>query len=105
MDENGLPITGAGVNYAAVRQTKTNNDLFSVESKINTFYTFFFLNQVEAINQRELVTYINMFLIRTCAFLNSFSSKCESKLAELHTRLESIDTSITLLETKVITSK
>ena len=73
MDENGLPITGAGVNYAAV----------------------------EAINQRELITYMNLFLIRTCTFLNNFSTKCESKLASLHTRLESIDTSITLLETKL----
>ena len=73
MDENGLPITGAGVNYAAV----------------------------EAINQRELITYMNMFLLRTCSFLNNFSTKCESKLASMNARLESIDTSITLLETKV----
>lgn len=72
MDENGLPITGAGVNYAAV----------------------------EAINQRELITYFNAFVVRTCGFLNTFSTKCESKLADLHLRLETIDTSLTLLETK-----
>lgn len=42
-----------------------------------------------------------MFLVRTCAFLNNFATKCESKLAELHSRLETIDTTITLLETKV----
>lgn len=73
MDENGLPITGAGVDYCSV----------------------------EAISQRELITYFNMFVIRTCAFLNTFSTKCESKLAVLNARLESIDASITLLETKV----
>ena len=73
MDENGLPITGAGVNYTSV----------------------------EAINQRELITYFNMFLVRTCAFMNTFSTKCESKLANLHLRLENINTSLTLLEAKV----
>lgn len=73
MDENGLPITGAGVDYSSV----------------------------EAISQRELVTYFNMFIVRTCAFLNSFSTKCESKLAVLNARLESIDASLTILETKV----
>ncbi len=73
MDENGLPITGAGVNYSAV----------------------------EAINQRELITYINAFIVRTCAFLNTFSTKCESKLADLHMRLENVDTSLVLLEAKV----
>ena len=74
MDENGLPITGAGINYSAV----------------------------EAINQRELVTYFNAFIVRTCAFLNTFSTKCESKLDDLHLRLETIETSLTLLEAKVI---
>lgn len=73
MDENGLPITGAGVNYTSV----------------------------EAINQRELITYMNMFLLRTCSFLNNFSTKCESKLASLNERLETINTSITLLESKL----
>ena len=73
MDENGLPITGAGVNYSAV----------------------------EAINQRELITYFNTFIARTCAFLNTFSTKCESRLSDLHLRLETIDTSLTLLEAKV----
>ncbi|CAF0814536.1 unnamed protein product [Brachionus calyciflorus] len=73
MDENGLPITGAGVNYSSV----------------------------EAISQRELITYFNIFIVRTCSFLNTFSNKCETKLAELNARLESIDASITLLETKL----
>ena len=73
MDENGLPITGAGVNYSAV----------------------------EAINQRELVTYFNMFLVRTCSFLNTFSTTCESKLLNLHNRLDIINTNLILLETKV----
>ena len=56
---------------------------------------------MEALNQRELVTYFNMFLIRTCTFLNNFSTQCESKLAKLHSRLDYIDTSIKLLETKL----
>lgn len=73
MDENGLPITGAGVNYAAV----------------------------EAINQRELVTYFNMFLARSCTFLNTFATTCEDKLSGLHSRLEIIDTNLVLLETKL----
>ena len=57
--------------------------------------------QVEAINQRELVTYFNMFLVRTTAFMNNFATKCESKLATLNSRLETMDRSLTLLETKV----
>ena len=42
-----------------------------------------------------------MFLVRTCSFLNNFSTKCETKLAQLNSRLESIDASLTLLETKL----
>jgi hypothetical protein len=33
--------------------------------------------------------------------MNNFSTQCESKLAKLHARLDTIDTTITLLETKV----
>jgi len=72
-DQNGLPITGAGVDYSSV----------------------------EPMNHRELVTYLNAFLVRTCTFLNTFASKSESKLADLVSRLDSIDTSLTLLETKL----
>lgn len=57
--------------------------------------------KVEAISQRELVTYFNLYLARTCTFLNTFATTCESKLADLHLRLETIDTNLILLETKV----
>ena len=57
--------------------------------------------KVEAISQRELVTYFNMFLVRTTAFMNNFATKCESKLSLLSNRLETMDRSLTLLETKV----
>ena len=56
-------------------------------------------------SQRELVTYFNMFVVGTCSFLNTFSTKCETKLANLHSRLETIDSSLTLLETKVANFK
>jgi len=42
-----------------------------------------------------------MFLARTCTFLNTFSTTCESKLSNLHTRFETIDTNLVLLETKL----
>ena len=42
-----------------------------------------------------------MFLARTCTFLNTFSTTCESKLSNLHTRFETIDTNLILLETKL----
>ena len=100
MDENGLPITGAGVNYAAVNKPL----LIGFYFVLFCFKTIFvFCLQVEAINQRELITYVNMFLVRTCSFMNNFATKCEAKLTDLHSRLQVIDTSITLLESKVFT--
>ncbi len=61
--------------------------------------------KVEAINQRELITYFNMYLARSCTFLNTFAVTCESKLSNLHKRLETIDTNLVLLETKVFETK
>jgi hypothetical protein len=81
------------------RENKANLDL-CIKNQLFYRVKFFFV-KCEALNQRELVTYFNLFLVRTCTFMNNFSTQCESKLAKLHARLDTIDTSITLLETKV----
>jgi WASH complex subunit CCDC53 len=73
MDENGLPIMGAGVDYLSV----------------------------EAINQRKLINYLNSFFVSTASFMTSFSSKCETRLTQLSTRLGKIETSLRLIEEKV----
>ncbi len=73
MDENGLPIIGAGVDYTAV----------------------------EAINQRQFVNFLNTFFVRSLSFINNFSSQCDLKLSHLELRLEKVETALMLLETKV----
>ena len=73
MDENGLPMIGAGVDYTAV----------------------------EAINQRQFVNFLNTFFVRTLSFINNFSTQCDTKLSSLTVRLEKIETALMLLETRV----
>uniref|UniRef100_A0A8C9E1A3 WASH complex subunit 3 n=1 Tax=Phocoena sinus TaxID=42100 RepID=A0A8C9E1A3_PHOSS len=55
MDEDGLPLTGSGID----------------------------LTKVPAIPQERTVAFLNPFVVHTVRFLNPFSTVCAKKLAEL----------------------
>ena len=52
-------------------------------------------------NQRQLVSFMNTFFVRTAGYLNNFATQCENKLQTLDTRMKKMDTALTLLEAKV----
>lgn len=57
--------------------------------------------QVEAINQKRTIAFINHFITHTSRFLNRFSCVCEEKLETLHGRIQQLEVSLSLLEAKV----
>ena len=59
------------------------------------------LFKVDALNQRQLITFMNIFIVRTASFMTSFSTKCEARLAKISLRLMKIETALNLIETKV----
>ncbi|KAB5565981.1 hypothetical protein PHYPO_G00247820 [Pangasianodon hypophthalmus] len=73
MDEDGLPIVGSGVD----------------------------LTKVPAIQQRRIVAFLNQFIVHTVRFLNRFSTVCEEKLATISLRIQQIETTLSILETKL----
>ncbi|XP_060770277.1 WASH complex subunit 3 [Neoarius graeffei] len=73
MDEDGLPIVGSGVD----------------------------LTKVPAIQQRRFVAFLNQFIVHTVRFLNRFSTVCEEKLATISLRIQQIETTLSILETKL----
>ncbi|XP_015925958.1 WASH complex subunit 3 [Parasteatoda tepidariorum] len=73
MDEDGLPIVGSGVDYS----------------------------QVDPLNQKRTLTFLNHFLIRTTSFLNHFSSVCDEKLENLLVRIQRLEASMCILEAKL----
>ncbi|XP_078000269.1 WASH complex subunit 3-like [Glandiceps talaboti] len=73
MDEDGLPLVGAGVD----------------------------LTKVEAIHQKRMLAFLNHFITHTVRFLNKFSCVCEEKLANLNLRLQKLETTLSILEAKL----
>ncbi|WAR09027.1 WASC3-like protein [Mya arenaria] len=73
MDEDGLPLVGPGVDYT----------------------------QVEAINQKRIIAFVNHFVSHTAGFLNRFSCVCEEKLEQLSHRMQQLDITMSLLEAKI----
>ncbi|KAK2834663.1 hypothetical protein Q7C36_015364 [Tachysurus vachellii] len=73
MDEDGLPIVGSGID----------------------------LTKVPAIQQRRIVTFLNQFIVHTVRFLNRFSTVCEEKLSTISLRIQQIETTLSILETKL----
>nr|XP_057933784.1 WASH complex subunit 3 [Doryrhamphus excisus] len=73
MDEDGLPITGSGVD----------------------------LTTVPGIQQRRIVAFLNQFIVHTVRFLNNFSTVCEEKLSNISLRIQQIETTLCILEAKL----
>ncbi|KAB0388762.1 hypothetical protein E2I00_000816 [Balaenoptera physalus] len=73
MDEDGLPLTGSGID----------------------------LTKVPAIQQKRTVAFLNQFVVHTVQFLNPFSAVCEEKLADLSLRIQQIETTLNILDAKL----
>ncbi|XP_064395226.1 WASH complex subunit 3-like [Halichondria panicea] len=73
MDEHGLPIVGAGVDYT----------------------------KVPALEHKKTLIFLNRFIIQSTQFLNRFSTVCEQRLTELSTRIQRLDISLNILEAKL----
>lgn len=57
--------------------------------------------KVEAIDQAKTLARINFFVTNTVSFLNHFSTVCEDKLLQVHERLQKVESSLLLLESKL----
>lgn len=57
--------------------------------------------QVEAINQKRLIAFVNSFVSNTAGFLNRFSCVCEEKLENMSHRMQQLEITMSLLEAKV----
>ncbi|XP_049940427.1 WASH complex subunit 3 [Schistocerca serialis cubense] len=73
MDVDGLPIIGPGVDYT----------------------------QVTPIHQKRMYAFINHFITNTVSFLNKFSQSCELRLEKFDSRLQKLEASLCILETKL----
>jgi len=57
--------------------------------------------QVDPINPKRMLAFLNHFIVHTTSFLNRFSVICEEKLEDLSVRLQRLETTVCLLEAKV----
>jgi len=57
--------------------------------------------QVDPIGPKRMLAFLNHFIVHTSSFLNRFSVICEEKLEDLSVRLQRLETTVCLLETKV----
>ncbi|XP_065917729.1 WASH complex subunit 3-like [Dysidea avara] len=73
MDEHGLPIVGAGVDYT----------------------------KVSPLDPNKTIILINRFITHTTKLLNRFSSVCEERLADLGLRIQRLEISLNILEAKL----
>jgi len=49
-----------------------------------------------------MLAFLNHFIVHTSSFLNRFSVICEEKLEDLSVRLQRLETTVCLLEAKVV---
>ncbi|GAB6029311.1 coiled-coil domain containing 53 [Chamberlinius hualienensis] len=73
MDEDGLPIVGAAVD----------------------------LTKVSPIDFKRTLAFLNHFTCNTMNFLNKFAAVCETKLEDVSIRIQRLETSLCILESKL----
>ena len=57
--------------------------------------------QVECIQRKRLLAFVNHFVAQTASFLSNFGQECEAKLQQVDLRIQRLDTDLTLLESKL----
>ncbi|XP_043667533.1 WASH complex subunit 3 isoform X1 [Vespula pensylvanica] len=56
---------------------------------------------VPPINQKRTISFINHFIIHTVTFLNKFALSCEEKLFEFENKLQRVEASLAILESRL----
>ena len=57
--------------------------------------------QVPSIETNRILSYFNQFVSNSVHLLNKFALICDTKLNDLHFRLQDVEASLAILETKV----
>ena len=86
------------VHHMALNDKSIIDDMSFGAERVNVVP---FFHQVEAINQKRTLAFINHWVLHTVAFLNQFSAMCEERLIALDTKLRRADHSLAILEAKV----
>ena len=58
-------------------------------------------NQIEGLQRKRLLKFVNHFVLQTSHFLSNFSQTCDMKLLNLAKKIQNIETSLSLLEMKL----
>ncbi|XP_045447340.1 WASH complex subunit 3 [Melitaea cinxia] len=59
------------------------------------------LSKIAALQQKRTLAFVNHFVITTVQFLNNFAKKCEQKMMLFERKLEKINATMVLLETRL----
>ncbi|KAK2580704.1 hypothetical protein KPH14_011334 [Odynerus spinipes] len=57
--------------------------------------------KVPPINQKRTISFINHFIVNTVTFLNKFALSCEEKLFEFENKLQRVEASLAILESRL----
>ena len=58
-------------------------------------------NQIEGLQRKRLLKFVNHFVLQTSHFLSNFSQTCDMKLLNLAKKIQNMETSLSLLEMKL----
>lgn len=57
--------------------------------------------KVPSIDQKRMLAFINHFILNTVDFLNKFIANCETKFIEFDMKLQKVESSLIIVESKV----
>ena len=58
-------------------------------------------SEIESLEKKRLLVFLNHFLSRTASFLNSFAQDCDKKLEHIGKRINTLENNLTILESKL----
>ena len=58
-------------------------------------------NQVECLERKRLLAFVNHFVTRTAHFLSTFANQCEQKLDNINRKISGLENELALLECKL----
>ncbi|XP_055837673.1 WASH complex subunit 3 [Episyrphus balteatus] len=57
--------------------------------------------QIPPLHQKRILAFVNHFVISSCSFLNDFASKCETKFIEVERKMQKVEASLIIIESKL----
>ncbi|XP_055916721.1 WASH complex subunit 3 [Eupeodes corollae] len=57
--------------------------------------------QIPPLHQKRILAFVNHFVISSCSFLNDFASKCETKFIEVERKMQKLEASLIIIESKL----